>query len=122
MNRLKKKRMAHSQRKKHGRKVIRGTGQSPRLSVFKSLKHIYAQVIDDEKGMTLVAASTQSRELRGALSVGGNINAAQEVGALIARKAKEKGVESVVFDRGGNLYHGRVKRLAEAARRGGLRF
>ena len=122
MDRMKKKYAARDKRKQRVRKKVMGTNQAPRLSVFKSLNHIYAQIIDDGKGVTLAAASTLSAELKDDLPKGGNIDAAQKVGALIAHKAKEHQIESVVFDRGGNLYHGRIKALAEAAREGGLKF
>jgi large subunit ribosomal protein L18 len=102
------------------RKKIHGTPERPRLAVFRSLQHIYAQVIDDTKGETLVAASTNEPALRD--KPGGNIAAAKEVGKLIAERAKGKGINRVVFDRGGYIYHGRVKSLAEAAREGGLEF
>ncbi len=94
----------------------------PRLSVFRSGKHIYAQVIDDVQGRTLAAASTAEKDLRETLKSGADCAAAGEVGRLIAERAKAAGVETVVFDRGGRLYHGRVKALAEAAREGGLAF
>lgn len=94
----------------------------PRLSVFRSGKHIYAQVIDDDAGKTLASASSNEKDLRGKLKTGGNQAAAGEVGKLIADRAKKGGVKDVVFDRGGFLYHGRVKALAEAAREGGLNF
>jgi len=97
----------------HGRK---------RLSVFRSSKHIYAQVIDDDNGITLVSASSIEKPTRGALKTGANIEAAKAVGKLIAERAQEKGVKEVIFDRGGYLYHGRVKALADAAREGGLSF
>ena len=122
MDRSKEKYIARHKRQKRVRKKIIGTRQRPRLSVFKSLKHIYAQVIDDDAGNTLIAASTLSSELKDSASTQGNISAAQQVGTLIARRAKEHQIESVVFDRGGNLYHGRIKALAEAAREEGLRF
>jgi len=93
-----------------------------RLSVFRSSKHIYAQVIDDIKGVTLVAASSIEKDLRGNLKTGANVDAAKAVGKLVAQRAMEKGVKSVVFDRGGYLYHGRIKALADAAREGGLSF
>jgi|SRR5277367_1923052 len=98
------------------RRKLRGTTERPRLAVFRSLSHTYAQVIDDSKGVTLVAASTS-----GAKS-GGNVAAAKAVGKQIAEKAIEAGIKRVVFDRGGYLYHGRVKALADAAREGGLEF
>lgn len=122
MDPSKAKYLARHKRQKRVRKKIVGTKERPRLSVFKSLKHIYAQVIDDEAGNTLVAASTQSPELKDNLSTQSNISAAEQVGTLIARRAKEHQIESVVFDRGGNLYHGRIKALADAAREEGLRF
>ena len=102
------------------RKKISGTPERPRLNVFRSLNHIYAQIIDDIAGSTLVAASTLDEALKGTLAGSGNKDAAKAVGLLIARKAQDKGIKSVVFDRGGYLYHGRVKELAEAAREGGL--
>ncbi|MCL0049616.1 50S ribosomal protein L18 [Peptococcaceae bacterium] len=104
------------------RKKVFGTAERPRLNVFRSLNHIYAQIIDDERGITLVAASTLSPELRGKLKRGGNIEASKAVGELIAKKAIAAGIKKVVFDRAGYIYHGRVKALAEAAREGGLDF
>lgn len=104
------------------RKKISGTPARPRLNVFRSLSHIYAQIIDDQAGVTLVAASTLDQAIKGSIKVCGNKEAAQAVGKLIAEKALEKGIKSVVFDRGGYLYHGRVKELAEAARQAGLEF
>ena len=101
------------------RNRVAGTADRPRLNVFRSLKHIYAQVIDDEKGMTLAAASSLDKGFNG---TGGNIAAAKAVGAAIAKKAIEKGISEVVFDRGGYIYHGRVAALAQAARDGGLKF
>jgi large subunit ribosomal protein L18 len=94
----------------------------PRLSVFRSSKHIYAQIIDDAKGETLAAASSLEKEVRGDAKTGADVDAAKAVGVRVAQRAKEKGVKQVVFDRGGYLYHGRVKALAEAAREGGLEF
>ncbi|HEY9060292.1 MAG TPA: 50S ribosomal protein L18 [Pseudobacteroides sp.] len=104
------------------RKKIKGTPERPRLNVFRSLNHIYAQVIDDTTGNTLVAASTLDESLKGKVKFGGNKEAAKEVGKLIATKAVAKGIKLVVFDRGGYLYHGRIKELAEAAREAGLEF
>ena len=97
---------------------FRGTTDHPRLAVYRSLNHIYAQVIDDERGLTLVSASTTEKELRG--STGGNIDAAKRIGREIAERALAKGITEVVFDRGGYLYHGRVKALTDAAREAGL--
>lgn len=122
MDRIKRKYIARKMRKQRVRKKIVGTSKRPRLAVFKSLKHIYTQIIDDEKGITLVAASTLSPELKNNLSTAGNIDAARKVGQLIANKAIERKIDSVVFDRGGNPYHGRVQGLADAAREGGLKF
>jgi large subunit ribosomal protein L18 len=106
------------------RKVKLATNRNgrARLSVFRSSKHIYAQLIDDNKGETLVAASSLEKTLREGAKNGANIGAAKAVGKLIAERAKEKGIKDVVFDRGGYLYHGRVKALADAAREGGLNF
>jgi large subunit ribosomal protein L18 len=100
------------------RKRVEGTPQRPRLAVFRSIKHIYAQVIDDLAGVTLVAASSAEK----GAGDGGNLAGAQAIGKLVAERAKEKGIEKVVFDRGGFLYHGRVKALADAARAAGLEF
>ncbi len=102
------------------RKNISGTPSVPRLAVFKSNANIYAQVIDDVAGVTLVSASSIDKELK--LANGSNIEAAKQVGALVAKRAKEKNIESIVFDRGGYLYHGRIKALADAAREAGLKF
>jgi large subunit ribosomal protein L18 len=101
---------------------MKGTSERPRLNVFRSLQHIYAQAIEDTTGRTLVSASTLSPELKGSLSSKGNVEAAKKVGELIAKKCLGKGIQKVVFDRSGYLYHGRVKALAEAARTGGLIF
>lgn len=103
------------------RKKITGTNERPRLSVFRSSKHIYAQLIDDVKGVTLAAASTVDKELA-ETGNGGNVESARKVGELIAKRAKDKGYEIVVFDRGGYLYHGRIQALADAAREAGLQF
>jgi len=104
------------------RKVKLAARGRPRLSVFRSSKHIYAQLIDDTKGETLAAASTMEKAMRGDSKKGTNVAAAKEVGKLLAERAKEKGIKDVVFDRGPYLYHGRVKALADAAREGGLNF
>lgn len=104
------------------RRKIAGTPARPRLAVFRSLNHIYAQVIDDSTGRTLAAASTLDPTLKGDGKQGGNVTAAEAVGTLIAQRAKESGVDKVVFDRGGFKYHGRVRGLADAARKGGLEF
>lgn len=110
-------------RRKRGiRKRVHGTGEKPRLTVFRSLKHIYAQIIDDDRGITLCQASTRNTDLRDNLKAGGTIEAAKAVGAALAERAKGKNIEQVCFDRGGFRYHGRVKGLAEAAREGGLKL
>ncbi|GMB10017.1 LSU ribosomal protein L18P [Thermolongibacillus altinsuensis] len=113
-NAVRKKRHARVRRK------VFGTAERPRLNVFRSNKHIYAQVIDDVKAVTLVSASTLDKEFD--LESTGNIEAAKKVGELVAKRALEKGIKKVVFDRGGYLYHGRVKALADAAREVGLEF
>lgn len=104
------------------RKKVAGTPERPRLAVFRSNLHIYAQIIDDVSQCTLVAASTIDKELKGKLASTSNCESSAEVGKLIAQRALAKGIDKVVFDRGGNLYHGRVKALADAAREGGLNF
>lgn len=110
---------ARLRRHRRVRGKISGTAERPRLDVFRSSKHIYAQIIDDVAGVTLVSASSMEKGFEG---FGGNIEAAGKVGKMIAEKALEKGIKTVVFDRGGFVYHGRVKALAEGAREGGLEF
>lgn len=123
MYKMPKRREARLRRHVRLRKKILGTAERPRLSVFRSLHHIYAQVIDDNRGNTLVTASTLDQDLREQVkSKSGNIEAAKLVGAAIAKKALGQGIKMVVFDRGGQIYHGRVKALAEAARENGLEF
>lgn len=109
--------------RKHARvrKAVAGTAARPRLNVFRSSKHIYAQIVDDVSGNTLASASSLSKELDG-LKTGADKAAARAVGKLIAQKAKDKKLDKVVFDRGGYVYHGRIKELAEGAREGGLKF
>ena len=104
------------------RKKISGTAECPRLCVYRSNAHIYAQIIDDESQTTLCSASTLDKDVKGSVSVGSNIEAAKAVGKLIAERAAAKDIKVVVFDRGGYLYHGRVQALAEAAREAGLEF
>jgi large subunit ribosomal protein L18 len=104
------------------RRVVRGTAERPRLVVFRSLNHIYAQLIDDTAGRTLVAADSRSPEFAQRAQKGGNVAAAKVIGELIGERAKARGISRVVFDRGGYQYHGRVKALAEAARAAGLAF
>jgi large subunit ribosomal protein L18 len=109
-------------RRKRVRAKVVGTGERPRLSVYRGHTHIYAQLIDDEKGYTLSFASTLSPELKGKLKVTDTVPAAKAVGELIARKALEKGIKKIVFDRAGHVYMGRIKALADAARQAGLEF
>jgi large subunit ribosomal protein L18 len=104
------------------RKKILGTSERPRLNVYRSLNHIYVQVIDDLKGATLVSAHSAEGGEKGQRRTGGNVAAAKAVGKMIAERAKAKGIDKVVFDRGGYIYHGRVKALADAAREAGLKF
>lgn len=112
---------ARIKRHKRIRKKIAGTKDRPRLSVYRSLKNIYAQLIDDENNMTILTCSTQQKDLKEKIKAN-NINAAALLGESIAKSAKDKGIENVIFDRGGYLYHGRIKAVAEAARKGGLKF
>ena len=109
-------------RHKRVRYKVSGTADRPRLAVFRSLKHTYAQLIDDDARVTLASASTMDATYRDGKKSGGNIDASKVVGAMIAERAKEKGITTVVFDRGGFKYHGRIKELADAARAGGLEF
>ena len=114
---------AEDRRKARVRRAIRKAANGrPRLSVFRSSKQIYAQVIDDERGVTLAAASSLEKDMRGKLKTGANVDAAKEVGRLVAERAGAAGVKAVIFDRSGYLYHGRVKALADAAREAGLDF
>ena len=101
------------------RKRIQGTSERPRLTVFRSVSHIYAQVIDDARGVTVASASSNEKDAK---VTGGNLTGAKEIGRRVAERAKEKGITQVVFDRGGYIYHGRVKALADAAREAGLEF
>ena len=104
------------------RKNINGTAERPRLNVFRSLSNMYAQIIDDQKGTTLVSASTLDKEIKEQAAYGGNAGAAKLVGELVAKRALEKGITTVIFDRGGYLYHGRVAAVADGARAAGLKF
>src|SRR5437868_14596592 len=117
----KDKQQARARRHYRVRKKVLGTAERPRLAVFRSNKHISAQVIDDRSGRTLAAASTVEKDVRGTGGTG-NIDAAKKVGALVAERAKAAGVSQVVFDRGGFMYHGRIAAVAEAARQNGLEF
>src|SRR4051794_7328140 len=120
MDHQKAKRQQQLRRRMHVRRTLRGTAARPRLSVFRSSKHIYAQLIDDESGVTLAAASSQSPTLREGLKYGGNKAAARVVGQALAEAAKAKGIDKAAFDRGHYRYHGRVRELAEAATAAGL--
>jgi large subunit ribosomal protein L18 len=117
-----KKREARYKRHRRVRKKSFGTTEKPRFNVFKSLNHIYAQIIDDSSQSTLVCAASLDKELKGKIRAGGNTEAAKQVGTLVAKRALDKGIRKVTFDRGGYPYHGRVKTLAEAARESGLEF
>jgi large subunit ribosomal protein L18 len=119
---IKKKRLGRIRRHKRVRKKVFGIPERPRLCVFRSLRHIYAQIIDDTKGHTLLAVSTLSPDVRDKIKYGGNIEAAKVVGKVLGEKAQALGIKKVVFDRGGYKYHGRVKALADAAREAGLEF
>jgi len=114
--------VGRERRKLRIRKKVNGTAERPRLSVFRSARHIYAQVIDDATGITLAHASTLSKDLKGSLEEDNKSDAARKVGALIAKICKSKGIDRVVFDRNGYLYHGRISALAQAARDAGLEF
>jgi large subunit ribosomal protein L18 len=114
--------LSRLRRQKRVRKKVRGTAERPRLTVFRSTRHIYVQLIDDESGRTITGLSTRSPAFTGKVKNGGNIEAAKKIGQAVARQAQERGLTEVVFDRNGFLYHGRVKALAEAAREAGLKF
>ena len=114
--------VGRERRKLRIRKKVNGTAERPRLSVFRSARHIYAQVIDDATGITLAHASTLSKDLKGSLEEDNKSDAARKVGSLIAKICKSKGIDRVVFDRNGYLYHGRISALAQAARDAGLEF
>ena len=122
MSSLSQKKAARLKRQVRVRKKVKGCPDRPRLNVFKSARHIYAQLVDDTTGKTLVTASTVMKELSSELKYTGNIEAARKIGAAVARFALEKDIKTVVFDRNGFLYHGRVKALAESARENGLIF
>ena len=122
MKRLIEKMIRRQRRKRHIRRRVIGSADRPRLTVFRSHKNISAQIIDDGVGKTLVSASTQEKALRDSVGYGGNRSAATVVGTALAEKAAESGIKEVVFDRNGYAYHGRIKELADAARKGGLQF
>ncbi len=121
-NRAQRKRERRQRAHKRVRRSVNGTGGRPRLAVFKSLKYTYAQVIDDLKGETLAQASSSETEIQKAVKGGKRLDAARIVGETVAERAKQAGIEEVVFDRGGYIYHGRVRQVAEGARKKGLRF
>ena len=114
--------LSRLKRKKRIRKKIAGTPEKPRLTVFRSTKHIYAQIVDDTAGQTLTAASTLDADVKSNTEVKGKVGAAELVGKLVAERAKEKGIKQVVFDRNGFLYHGRIKAISDGAREAGLKF
>ena len=114
--------LSRRKRQRRIRKAVSGTSERPRMAVFRSSKHIYAQIVDDESGITVAAASTLTADVREEGKVLGNIEGAKKVGAAVAAKARAAGIEQVVFDRGGYLYHGKIKALADAAREAGLVF
>jgi len=122
MSRIKDRKQRRARVRRRYRNTVRGTTARPRLAVYRSLRHVYAQVIDDEAGNTLVAASSLEKDVAGSASHCGNAEAAKLVGKAIAERAKEKGFETVVFDRGGFNYHGVVRAMADAAREAGLKF
>jgi len=122
MSRVKDRKQRRIKVKRRFRAAVRGTADRPRLSVYRSLRHVYAQVIDDEKGVTLAAASTLEKPASGSLKSTGNCEAGTYLGKLIAERAKEQGVEAVVFDRSGFRYHGVVQAIANGAREAGLKF
>ncbi|PLY01136.1 MAG: 50S ribosomal protein L18 [Desulfuromonas sp.] len=122
MNAAAERRQARIKRQVRVRQKVRGTEERPRLCIFRSAKHMYAQIIEDTTGKTLVSVSTVNKDLAKGVKCSGNVDAAKVVGAAIAKRALEKNIKQVVFDRNGFLYHGRVKALAEAAREAGLSF
>ena len=122
MSRIRDRKKRRTKIKRRSRQHVRGTAQRPRLAVFRSLRHLYAQVIDDEHGVTIAAVSTLEKSSAGDLSSTGNRQAGKRVGELIAERAKSQGVDSVVFDRGGFQYHGVIRAIAEGAREAGLKF
>jgi len=119
---VKNSRNARIRRHTRIRKKVRGSSERPRISVFKSTKHIYAQLINDDEGSTVVSVCTMDKEIRDAIKHGGNVEAAKKVGEALGKRAAEKGVRLAVFDRGGYPYHGRIKALADSARESGLSF
>ena len=122
MSRIRDRKQRRTKIKRRSRQHVRGTAQRPRLAVFRSLRHLYAQVIDDERGVTIAAVSTLEKASAGDLSSTGGAQAGKRVGELIAERAKSQGVEAVVFDRGGFQYHGVIRAIAEGAREAGLKF
>ena len=122
MSRTQDRKQIRARIRRRSRDTVRGTAARPRLAVFRSLRHVYAQVIDDETGVTLVAASSLEKEAAGGLTSSGNRAAGKAIGQLVAERAKDKGITAVVFDRGGFRYHGVIQAIADGAREGGLEF
>jgi large subunit ribosomal protein L18 len=122
MIKKKVRKLVTAKRHKRIRVILSGTSEKPRLAVYRSTKHIYAQIIDDTKGVTLASAGSVEPVMKTKMSHGGNIAASKEIGKLVAERAKNAGISKVVFDRGGYLYHGRIAALADAAREAGLEF
>jgi len=122
MSRMSDRKQRRKRIKRRYRDVVRGSSERPRLTVFRSLRHLYAQVIDDDRGVTLVSASTLDKKTSGGLSSTGNLEAGKKLGEVIADRAKEQGIESVVFDRGGFKFHGVIRAIADSAREAGLKF
>lgn len=122
MSRIKDRKQRRARIKRRYRDTVRGTGNRPRLAVYRSLRHLYAQIIDDERGITLACASTREKSAAGSLASTSNCEAAKMLGKLIAERSKEKGVSTVVFDRGGFSYHGVIREIADAAREAGLKL
>lgn len=122
MSRIQDRKQIRTRIRRRYRGTVRGTAARPRLTVFRSLRHVYAQVVDDETGVTLVAASSLEKEAAGGLESTGNRAAGKAIGQLVAERAKDKGIKAVVFDRGGFRYHGVIQAIADGARAGGLEF
>jgi len=122
MSRTRDRKQRRERAKRRYRATVRGTAERPRLSVYRSLRHLYAQLVDDDRGATIAAASTLEKDLAGSLAATGNREAGKKLGGLIAERAKAEGVESVVFDRGGFAFHGVIREIAEGARAAGLKF
>jgi len=122
MSRIRDRKQIRRRIKRRYRDVVHGTGNRPRLAVYRSLRHVYAQVIDDDQGVTIASASTLEKEMSGDLGSTGNLEAGKRLGQVIAERAKGQGIETVVFDRGGFKYHGVIRAIADGAREAGLKF